>query len=87
MIEPDTLTDVRCKCPCHEGSIADRWRGGVDSADVIEAAASCARCRNRHCPALLSKRCANDPVPVPRATQEPWVDAVPVKTDEGEGAE
>lgn len=80
-LAPDEL----CKCQCHVGSVADRWRGGVRVVDVVEAAIACESCLHRHAPALLSKRLANEEDPLPR-DRAPYQDT-PQPKDEGEGVE
>lgn len=78
------MGEVRCRCPCHWGSVSDRWRAGVSVSDPLEAAIACVSCAPIHCPALLSKRCANDPAPENPLDRTPWVDVV---SENGEGAE
>lgn len=84
------MAEVCCVCPCHWGSVSDRWRPGVRVADPVEAAVACSQCQKHHSPALLSKLCANDPQPPDPLDKVPWKDPEPPKDekkDDGEGEE
>jgi hypothetical protein len=70
-----------CFCRCH---VESRFTSFIpaDVEDALAAAIACDLCRDKHCPALLSQRLANEAEPVPRE-KGAWVDHI----DNGEGAE
>lgn len=73
----------KCRCWCHAPPDGIWFPIGVDTCDVIEAAAACDHCKACHVDALRSTILANAPDP-PAVDTEAWVDP-PISTNSAEG--